>query len=80
MWRNRKPITIREDYILGTDCREFYKLGITETRMLKDHPMILAELLGGWGKEKLKVLQGEDHLAHFGTKGGPNAVGRLDLQ
>ena len=35
---------------------------------------------GGWGKEKPQVLQGADHLAHCGAKGGPNLGGRRGLQ
>ena len=46
MWRNWRPISGRGDYILGTDFRYFYNVGITEPRMSTDHWMILAKLKG----------------------------------
>ena len=32
MWRDRRPITGRGNYILGMDCRYFYNVGIRSSR------------------------------------------------
>ena len=58
MWRYRSPITVRRDYILGTDCRDFYDVSIREPRSLRDHMMILAELKGDGESRNFNYCKG----------------------
>ena len=44
--RYKRPITVRLEYILGTDRRDFYNVGIREPRVLTDHFMILTKIKG----------------------------------
>ena len=44
MWRDKRSVTSRGDYILGSDLREFYNTSVRETRVPKDHGIILAEI------------------------------------
>ena len=46
IWRDRRPITGKGEYILGTDRRDFYNICIWEPRLLNDHRMILVEIKG----------------------------------
>ena len=46
MWRDWRPIAVRGDYIIITDCRDFYNLFTREPRVLMDHQIILVELKG----------------------------------
>lgn len=46
IWRDRRHITGRGVYILGTDRRDFYNVYISETRVLTEHRMILVGLKG----------------------------------
>ena len=40
IWRDGRPITSREEYILGMEHRDFYNVCIREPRVLTDHRMI----------------------------------------
>ena len=44
MWRDRRPITDREDYIIVMDRRDFYNFCIKGPRGSTFHQMILSEL------------------------------------
>ena len=44
MWRDGRPILGRGGYILGTDHKDFYNVGMKEPRMSTDHGIILADL------------------------------------
>ena len=46
---HRRPITGKGDYIIGTDCRDFYNVFIKELRVSEDHQIIPKELKG-WGE------------------------------
>ena len=41
MWRDRRPITLRGDYIICMDHIDFYNVCINEKIVLTDHQMIL---------------------------------------
>ena len=54
MWRDRRPILGRGYYIIGTDRRDFYNVGIKDLRMSTDHQMIQDELKGGGFRRNLR--------------------------
>ena len=65
----------RGDYLIGTDRRYFYTVGIRELIMSTYHRMILDKLKGHGVRRKQQVLQGAVHMTHCVTKGGSNAGG-----
>ena len=57
MCRDGIPITGRGDYILGTECRDFYNVCIKEPRVSTDHWMILAKLKGYGVRRNLRYCK-----------------------
>ena len=47
MWRDGRPIAGRGYYILVTDCRDFYNVGIMDPIIATNHRIILDKLEGG---------------------------------
>ena len=41
MWRDRRTITVKGEYIIGTGLRDFYNVCIGEPRESADHRMIM---------------------------------------
>ena len=46
MCRDGRHVTVRREYILGSDCWNFYNVIARETRSSTDHRVILAKLRG----------------------------------
>ena len=53
-WRNGSPITGKGGYVIGTYSRNLYNICMREPRLLTDHRMILAELMGCVEQRNLK--------------------------
>ena len=51
MWRDGRPIAGRGYYILVTDCRDFYNVGIMDPIIATYHRIILDKLKGDWARK-----------------------------
>ena len=61
IWRYGRPITGRGGYILYMYCRYFYNFCISDTRVLRDHRMILAKLKGYREWRNCKYCKGKKY-------------------